>query len=158
MKLLQSALVLVASLLLVSCQGLVTSDPLEEGPNSGAKSMTVPEHAIHYLEIVTPDAGAVRDFYSQAFGWKFSEATPELGNAYFASMPGGSLCGIRGLLSDHEKPIVRIYLRVDDIHAATLKAKELGATIALEPTEISGRGDIAIYLLGGIEQGIWQTP
>ncbi len=37
-------------------------------------------------------------------------------------------------------------------------APELGATIALEPMEIPGRGQVAIYFLGGIEQGLWQVP
>jgi len=120
--------------------------------------MTVPVHDIYYLEIVTPDAAAMREFYSKAYGWSFSEATPELGNAYYATLPGGSLWAIREPLHASEEAIVRNYLRVEDIHASILKAEELGATVALAPTEIPGRGLIAIYLLGGIQQGIWQIP
>jgi hypothetical protein len=37
------------------------------------------------------------------------------------------------------------------------RAAELGATIALEPIEIPGRGRVAIYFVGGIEQGLWQV-
>lgn len=120
--------------------------------------MTVSEHDIHYLEIVTPDSEGARDFYGQAYGWEFGDATPELGNAYFASLPNGSLIGIRAPLRETEQPIIRTYLRVSDIQLSTRRAEELGATIALEPMEIPGRGEIAIYLLGGIEQGLWQVP
>ncbi len=42
--------------------------------------MTVPEHEIHYLDIVTPDAEAARDLYGQAYGWKFEGMAPEMGN------------------------------------------------------------------------------
>ncbi len=38
------------------------SQPLQVGN----RPMTVPEHDIHYLEIVTPDIEAARDFYSGA--------------------------------------------------------------------------------------------
>ena len=120
--------------------------------------MTSPENGILYLEIVAQDAEATRDFYSEVYGWRFSDMTPELGNAFVASLPGGSLCGIRSPMHDQEKPIVRTYLRVADINHSLQKAKGLGATIALEPVEISGRGTVAIYLQGGVEQGIWQVP
>ena len=119
--------------------------------------MTAPEREIHYLEIVTPDSQSARDFYSQAHGWRFEDMAPELGNAFVASLPNGSLCGIRAPMHDQEKPTVRTYIRVADIESSIERAVELGATVALGPTEIPGRGMIAIYLYGGIEQGIWQV-
>ncbi len=68
------------------------------------------------------------------------------------------MCGIRAPMHDQEKPTVRTYVRVADIESSIEKAAELGATVALGATEIPGRGTIAIYLYGGIEQGIWQVP
>lgn len=114
------------------------------------------EHAVHYLEIVTPDIRATSDFYAKAYGWRFEPEAPELGNARVAKLPDGSLCGIRAPMSDEEKPIVRTYLRVADIDAAVKRAAQLGARVALEPMDIPGRGKVAIYFLGGIEQGLWQ--
>lgn len=119
--------------------------------------MTVPENAVHYLEIVADDVEATSELYAKAYGWRFEPAAPELGGAVVAALPGGSLCGIRGPLSEQEKPIVRTYLRVADLDGAVKRAAELGATIALESMEIPGRGRIAIYFIGGIEQGIWQV-
>lgn len=60
-------------------------------------------------------------------------------------------------MSDQEDPIVRTYLRVAGIDAAVKQAAQLEATVALEPVEIPGRGRIAVYFLGGIEQGLWQV-
>lgn len=119
--------------------------------------MTVSENTIHYLEIVTPDVEAACDLYSQAYGWQFGPAAPELGGARVATLPDGSLCGIRAPMHEQEQPIVRPYLRVADVDAAAKQAAELGATIALEPTDLPGRGRIAIYFVGGIQQGIWQV-
>jgi len=120
--------------------------------------MSVPEHAVHYLEIVTPDVEAACLLYGTAYGWDFQAMEPELGNAFVAKLPGGSLCGIRAPLHDQEEPVVRTYLRVADIETAVQGAAQLGAQIALEPTEIPGHGKIAIYLFGGIQQGLWQVP
>ncbi len=120
--------------------------------------MTVPENAIHYLEIVTPDPEAASRHYGAAYGWEFEAMSPELGNAFVAMLPGGSLCGIRAPMSEMEKPIVRTYLRVEDLKSAVREAAKQGATIALESMEIPGRGTIAIYRYGGIEQGLWQVP
>ncbi len=120
--------------------------------------MVVPESAVHYLEIVTPDPQATSTFYQKAYGWRFQPMQPELGNAFVAELPGGGLCGIRAPMHEMEKPIVRTYLRVEDVELATKRAEELGAEIALPPMDIPGRGRIAIYFIGGVEQGVWQLP
>jgi len=119
--------------------------------------MPVPEHAVYYLEIVTTDTGATSDFYANAYGWQFEAEDPDLGNSRVATIPDGSLCGIRAPMHEQEKPIVRTYLRVADIDTAVKRAAELGAEIALEPMETPGRGRVAIYFLNGIEQGLWQV-
>jgi predicted enzyme related to lactoylglutathione lyase len=119
--------------------------------------MRVPEHTVHYLEIVTPDVAAVRELYGKAYGWKF-EPVAELGGAVVAELPDGSRCGIRAPMGDMEKPIVRTYLRVADLDRAAKQVEQLGATLAIDRMEIPGHGTIAIYLIGGIEQGLWQLP
>ncbi len=119
--------------------------------------MSVSEHAVYYLEVVTTDVQATSDFYADAYGWQFEAEAPELGNAWVATLPDGVLCGVRAPMHDQEKPIVRTYLRVADIDTAVKRAAQLGATVALEPMEIPGRGKIAVYVLGGIEQGLWQV-
>ena len=120
-------------------------------------AMTVQEHSVHYLEIVTPGVEEMCGMYIRSLGWKFSPAVPELGNARVANLPNGILCGIRAPMSPQEKPIVRTYLRVTDLAASVKNVAESGANILLDRMEIPGRGIIAIYEMGGIEQGLWQV-
>lgn len=120
--------------------------------------MTVPEHSIHYLEIVTPDVKAVCERYAETHGWRFERIDPALGNARVARLPGGTLCGIRAPMHTDEKPIVRTYLRVTDVDVAVRGVAQSGAEVLLERMEIPGHGVIAIYRHGGIEQGLWQVP
>ena len=119
--------------------------------------MAVAEHAVHYLEIVTAEVEAVRELYENTCGWRFQPLAPELGNAAVAERPGGSLCGIRAPLQPQEHPVVRIYVRVNDLKATLQRAEQSGAEIMLPHMEIPGRGSIAIYRQGGIEHGIWQV-
>jgi predicted enzyme related to lactoylglutathione lyase len=119
--------------------------------------ITVPEHSVHYLEIVTPDVTAACELYERCFGWHFQPMVAELGNASVAKLPGGSLCGIRAPMHPDEHPIVRPYLRVTDLKTAVERAALSGARILLDRMEIPGHGIIAIYSHGGIEQGVWQV-
>jgi predicted enzyme related to lactoylglutathione lyase len=91
--------------------------------------MTAPEHAVHYLDIVTPDAEAVRDLYEESYGWRFQPMEPALGNAFVAELPGGALCGFRAPMHAEEKPTVRTYVRVADIKASVQRATQSGATL-----------------------------
>ena len=119
--------------------------------------LKVPENTIHYLEIVTTDINSICEIYTKTFGWQFSEMVPELGNARVTKFPNGSLCGIRAPMSADERPIMRNYLRVSDLENSVKKAAISGANILLERMEIPGYGIIAIYEMGGIEQGLWQV-
>jgi predicted enzyme related to lactoylglutathione lyase len=120
--------------------------------------MAVPENSVHYLEIVTVDVQAACELYSKLYGWQFSPVTPELGGAHVADLPDGLLCGIRAPMHEAEKPVVRVYVRVEDIEAAVQRLEGTGAEIALEPVDLPGHGKIAIYIHGGVEQGLWQVP
>lgn len=115
------------------------------------KAMTV-----HYLEIVTPDVDKTCGALGRAHGVEFGEPIAELGNARTASIGGGGRIGVRGPLRGNEEPVVRPYILVEDLASAVEAAKAAGAEIALPSMEIPGQGTIAIYILGGIEHGLWQ--
>jgi predicted enzyme related to lactoylglutathione lyase len=112
---------------------------------------------IHYLEIVTPEVDATCAAYEKLHGVSFSEPDAGLGNARTAALANGGLLGIRAPMHDGEEPVVRPYILVDDIHAAASAAEEAGAEIAHPPMEIPGHGKFAIYIQGGVHQGIWQV-
>jgi predicted enzyme related to lactoylglutathione lyase len=53
--------------------------------------------------------------------------------------------------------VVRIYLRVADLEAATRAAVQSGAKVLLESMDLPGRGRITIFELGGVQHGLWQV-
>ncbi len=90
------------------------------------------------------------------YGVTFRDANPDLGGARTADLDGGGMLGVRAPLRDTETPVVRPYVLVDDINAAVSAAADAGAEIAMTATEISGYGQFAIVIHGGIESGLWQ--
>jgi len=112
---------------------------------------------IHYLEIVTQDVDAVCATYAQLHNVAFSDAEPGLGGARTTPLPGGGMVGVRAPMHEAEELVVRPYLLVDDVEAATKAAESAGAEIAHPPMELPGFGTFAIYIQGGIHHGLWQV-
>lgn len=112
---------------------------------------------VYYLEIVTPEVDATCAAYSQLYSVKFSEGDPGLGNARTAALANGGMVGVRAPMHESEEPVVRPYLLVDDIDAATRTAASAGGEIAHPPMEIPGYGKFAIYIQGGNHHGLWQV-
>lgn len=111
---------------------------------------------IQYLEIVTPDLDATCDALEELHGVSFSEPVVEFGNSRTAELAGGGRIGVRAPMRADEAPVVRPYVLVDDIEAAVKAAKAAGAEIAHPPMELPGHGTFAIFILGGIDHGLWQ--
>lgn len=111
---------------------------------------------IHYLEIVTPKVDETCDALANAHGVTFGVSVAELGNARTATLEGGGVIGVRAPMRPDEAPVIRPYVKVTDIHAAIKAAEAAGAVVALPPMPIPGQGTVAIYILGGIDHGLWQ--
>jgi hypothetical protein len=81
------------------------------------------------------------------------------GGTYTMVKPGG---GTGGGIMKHPVPGAPsawlAYVEVDDIHAATAKAKELGAHIMADVTEVTGMGWFSVLIdPTGAALGLWQT-
>ena len=111
---------------------------------------------VHYLEIVCHDVAAQCVALEHIQGLSFGPPVSDLGQARVAEAPDGSLFGVRSPLAEHEQPIVRTYLAVDDIVRAVKDAEATGAVIAYPPTQQGDTGTWAIYILGGVQVGLWQ--
>ena len=111
---------------------------------------------VHYLEIVTPNVEETCAALVAQHGVTFSEPEAMLGNAKVAELAGGGRIGVRAPMRDDEEPVVRPYMLVDDIEAASAAAEAAGAEFAMRATEIPGQGKFAIYFLGGIQHGLWE--
>lgn len=88
-----------------------------------------------HLELNTPDMGKAKSFYGEMFGWIFQDMDMGPGGIYStfkpASGPGGGMMSMQG-----GNPGWLAYIGVEDINAATEKAKSLGATVHVGPHEI----------------------
>jgi len=138
-------LVTVALVLLTGCH--VMGKPNQMGQ---------PNMRIHYLEIVCHDVAAQCAALERVHGCSFGPAVADLGQARVGGAPDGSLIGVRAPLAEHEQPISRTYLEVEDIAKAVKEAEAAGAAIAYPPTRQGDSGTWAIYFLGDVQIGLWQ--
>lgn len=138
-------LVIAAVVLLYGCQAMEKTDKI------GESSMR-----IHYMEIVCRDVAAQCAALERMHGLSFGPPVADLGGAKVADAAGGSLIGVRAPLAEHEQPIIRTYLEVDDIAKAIKGAEAAGGVVAYPPTKQGETGTWAIYFLGDVQFGLWQ--
>lgn len=115
-----------------------------------------PEMQAHYVEIVSMDVDKQCKVLEEVYGLSFGLKVQELGLARVAKTSSGVSLGVRAPMAEHEQPIVRIYFAVDDINKAVKKAEAAGAVVAYPPTRQGETGTWAIYILDGIQYGLWQ--
>jgi len=112
-----------------------------------------------HVELNTTDVKKAKDFYTKLFDWKLEDVpAPTPDGAYTMIKVGEGTGG--GLM---KSPIPGApsfwlsYVLVDDIEAATKKAKSLGATVMKDVTEVMGMGSLSIIIdPTGAALGLWQ--
>ena len=111
---------------------------------------------VHYLEIVCEDVDAQGAARERVHGLSCGPPGPDLGQARVADQTDGSRVGVRAPLAEHEQPIVRTYAAVEDIGRAIQDAEAAGGMVAYPPTKQGDTGTWAVYILGGLQHGLWQ--
>lgn len=103
--------------------------------------------ALSWTEIVTRDADGAKAFYGGLFGWTFKasgDAMPDYVEIYREEQPIGGVFPMKGDewagVPGHFMP----YFAVVDADAAFAKAKELGGTAVVPPTDIPGVGRFSL--------------
>ena len=142
----QGVLAIAGLVLLVACQ----SPPQADKWTGGLEMKT------HYVEIVSDSVDSQLEVLEQVHGLSFGPEDQDLGLARVAKTASGMLIGVRAPLAEHEQPITRVYFEVDDITKAVEAAEAAGALIAYPPTRQGETGTWAIYILDGIQYGLWQ--
>jgi predicted enzyme related to lactoylglutathione lyase len=110
-----------------------------------------------HVELSTTDVGKAKTFYSKLFDWKL-EDVPFGADTYTMIQVGE---GTGGGMMKHPMPGApsawMAYVLVDDIAAATKKAKSLGATVVKDVTEVMGAGHFTIISdPTGAVLGLWE--
>ena len=138
--------------LLIAAMTLLTGCQMMGRPDPNGQS----NKRIHYLEIVCHDVAEQTAALERVHGLSFGPPVADLGQARVAEAPDGSLIGVRAPLAEHEQPIIRTYLEVEDMARAVEEAEAAGAVIAYPPTQQGDTGTWAIYILGDVQIGLWQ--
>jgi len=111
-----------------------------------------------HAELNTTDVEKAKSFFGQLFDWKLEEM-PGSGGAYTLIRVGD---GVGGGIMQHPVPGAPSawlsYVLVEDIQAATDKAKSLGANVLKGVSEVPGAGWFSIIAdPTGATLGLWQA-
>lgn len=105
--------------------------------------------AFSWCELMTDDTGKAKEFYSQLFGWMLEDMKSP-GMPYTVIRTGAKDPGIGGIMG--KPPQAQgapnhwgCYVTVKDVDATAEKAKKLGATIIVPPTDIPEVGRFMVF-------------
>lgn len=110
-----------------------------------------------HVELTTRDIAKSKEFYGKLFDWKF-ETVPVGGSGSYTLIKVGDGTGGGMFQMPDAPPMWLSYVLVDDIKAATQKAKSLGATMIRENHEVPGMGRLSIFTdPQGAMLALWQA-
>jgi len=97
-------------------------------------------------ELHTSDPGAARSFYGEVFGWTArDEDMGGMTYTIFQNRGGTDVGGCMQLMEGMQAPPHwLVYIGTDDVDATTARAKELGATVHVEPADIPNIGRFSV--------------
>jgi uncharacterized protein len=97
-------------------------------------------------ELHTSDPAAAKSFYGEVLGWTARDE--DMGGftyTIFQNRSGTDIGGCMQLMEGMQAPPHwLVYIGTDDVDATTARAKELGATIHVEPTDIPNVGRFSV--------------
>jgi len=97
-----------------------------------------------HFEVLGKDAGALRKFYGEAFGWELQDVME--GSYYMVNTGGeGDIAGGIGAGPDTGSGHVTFYVQVEDPAAALEQIKSLGGSTVSEPMDVPGGPTIALF-------------
>ena len=111
-----------------------------------------------HVELNTTDVSKAKKFYGQLLAWQLEDVAMGPSGTYTMIKPG---TGTGGGILKHSMPgepsTWLAYVQVEDIAAATEKAKTLGAKIVRDVTEVPGVGSLSIISdPTGATLGLWK--
>lgn len=119
----------------------------------------MPNPFVH-VELQTKDLQKAKEFYARLFDWKLDDIPVPGGTGSYTMIDVGGGTG-GGMFSNAEADMPShwlAYVGVDDVRVMTAKARELGAKICLEVTDVGSFGSMSIIVdPTGAELALWQA-
>ena len=101
-------------------------------------------NAVIFFEVLGKDGKALRNFYSELFGWSFEE----MGGPYDYAMVAAGENGIEGGIgtSPEDSPgHVTFYVGTDNVAESLARAKALGGSAMMPPMDLPSGGTIGLF-------------
>lgn len=98
-----------------------------------------------HVELHTHDPEKAERFYKELFDWKF-EDVPDMNYTIIKVGEGTGGGMMKCPMPENARPQWVPYVLVDDVRAATEKAKSLGATLLADVMEVPGIGLFSMFL------------
>lgn len=100
-------------------------------------------NAVNHFEIHGKDAAKTGKFYGDLFGWKIS--THEASGYSIVDTGAGEGIGGGIMQNPEQRPMVTVYVSVDDIDEGLAKAEKLGASIVMPKQQIPDGPAIGLF-------------
>ena len=126
---------------------------------------TVTQHApgtFCWPELATLDQNGAKKFYTGLFGWTFKDTDMGPQGVYTIFQSDGADVGALYTMRDEEKAMMpphwNAYVSVESADKSTVQAKELGATVIMEPFDVMEHGRMAILMdPAGAVFSVWEA-
>jgi predicted enzyme related to lactoylglutathione lyase len=103
-----------------------------------------PPGTFSWAELVTSDADAAKDFYTQAFGWTYEDNPVGDGQVYSMALRDGA--HVAALFTADQPPHWNCYVTVASADETAEQAAAGGATVAAEPFDVMDAGRMAVFI------------
>ncbi len=120
---------------------------------------SAPKGAPCWTDLWTSDVEGSRKFYSELFGWRAEEPSPEFGGYFMFTRNGVPIAGGMGDMGDMKANNTwKVYFATDDIAKTLHVAEDEGATIVAPAMAVADLGSQAVLLdPTGADLGAWQA-
>ena len=111
-----------------------------------------------WLDLSSKDSAASREFYSQLFGWTAEVVSdPAAGGYGMFRVDGKEVGGVGPTQSEQQPTGWTMHILVEDADDAVRRAREAGATVLAEPSDVMGEGRMAMLAdPSAAVFGVWQ--
>jgi predicted enzyme related to lactoylglutathione lyase len=111
-----------------------------------------------HIELNTTDINQAKAFYGKLFDWKLEDVPMGEGSYTMINVGEGTGGGMTKQMTPGAPSAWLSYVNVDDIEAATKKAKSLGAKVVQDVTEVMEAGWLSIIVdPTGAPLGLWKA-
>ena len=110
-----------------------------------------------HVELNTTDVAKAKAFYGKLFDWKLEDVSMGEGTYTMVKVGEGTGGGLMQQPVPGAPSLWLAYVLVDNLKAATSKAKSLGAKVMHEEIEVPGAGQFSIIVdPTGAVLGLWE--